>query len=93
MNSACDACQSRPGPIPIGVEFHTTALPEFSSQETSIDLESDLTLLLSRIDRMESNIANVTKTINLHERITALEQEKVPLHPDSYEYQEIICVR
>ena len=40
------------------------------------------------MDRMESNIANVTKTNNLlHERITAQEQDKVSLHPDSSEYQ------
>ena len=37
---------------------------------------------------MESNIANVTKTSNLlHERITAQEQDKVSLHPDSSKYQ------
>ena len=40
------------------------------------------------MDKMESNIANVTKTSNLlHERITAQEQDKVSLHPDSSEYQ------
>ena len=39
-------------------------------QGTSID--STLTLLLSKMDKMESNIANVTKTNNLlQERITA----------------------
>ena len=37
---------------------------------------------------MESNIANFTITNNLlHERITAQEQDKVCLHPDSSEYQ------
>ena len=37
---------------------------------------------------MESNIANVTKSNNLlHERITAQEQDKVSLHPDSSGYQ------
>ena len=40
------------------------------------------------MDRMESNIANVTKTNNLlHERITAQEQDKVFLHPDLWEHQ------
>ena len=39
------------------------------------------------MDKMESNIANVVKTNNLHERITAQEQEKVSLYPDSSEYQ------
>ena len=41
------------------------------------------------MDKMESNIANVTKTNKiLHERITAQEQDKVSLHPDSSDYQE-----
>ena len=55
-------------------------------QGTSID--STLTLLLSKMDKMESNIANVTKTNNLlQERITAQEQNNVSRHPDSSEYQ------
>ena len=38
--------------------------------------------------KMELNIANVTKTNNLlHERITAQEQDKVSLQPNSSEYQ------
>ena len=37
---------------------------------------------------MESNIANVIKTNNLlQERITAQEQDRVSLHPDSSDYQ------
>ena len=64
------------------------ALPESSLQVTSIDLQSALTLLLDRMDKMESNIANVTKTNNLlREGITAQEQDKVSLHRDSSEYQ------
>ena len=40
------------------------------------------------MDKMESNIANVTKTNNLlREGITAQEQDKVSLHRDSSEYQ------
>ena len=55
-------------------------------QGASID--STLTLLLSKMDKMESNIANVTETNNLlQERITAQEQNNVSLHPDSSEYQ------
>ena len=78
MDSACGTRQNRPGSIPSWAEFDTAALPVSSLQGTSIDLQSALTLLLSRTDKMESNIANVTKTNNLlHERITAQEQDKV----------------
>ena len=63
-------------------------MPESSLQGTSIDLQSALTLLLSRMDKMESNTANVTKTNNLlHTRITAQEKDKASLHPDLSEYQ------
>ena len=72
---------------PKGLAF-LPALPESSLQGTSIDLQSALTLLLSRMDKMESNIANVTRTNNLlNERITAQEQDKVSRHPDSSEHQ------
>ena len=64
-------------------------MPESSLQGTSIDLQSALTLLLSRVDKMESTIVDyVTKTNNLlQERIAAQEQDKISLHPDSSEYQ------
>ena len=69
-------------------EFAMAEMPESSFHGTSIDLQSALTLLLSRIDKLESNIANVTKTNKLlHKRMTAQEQDKVSLHPDSSEYQ------
>ena len=88
MDSACDARQNRPGSIPSRAEFVTAALAESSLQGTNIDLQSALTLLLCRMDNMESNIANVTKTNNLlHERITTQEQDKVSLHPDSSKNQ------
>ena len=88
VDSACDAHQNSPSSIPSRAEFFSAALPESSLQGTSIDLQSALTLLLSRMDKMESNIVNVTKTNNLlHERITAQEQDKVSLHPDSSEYK------
>ena len=88
VDSGCDARQSSPGSIPSRAGFLSTAMPESSLQGTSIDLQSALTLLLSRMDKMESNIAYVTKTNNLlQERITAQEQDKVSLHPDSSEYQ------
>ena len=81
--SACDAHQKPPR-----AGFLLAALPESSLQGTSIDLQNALTLLLSRMDKKESNIANVTKTNNLlQEKITAQEQDKVSLHPDSSEYQ------
>ena len=74
MDNPCDARQNRPGSIPSGAEFVTAALAETLLQGTSIDLKSALTVLLSRMDKMESNIANVTKSNNLlHERITAQE--------------------
>ena len=85
---ACDAHQNRSRSIPSWDEFVTAALPESSLQGTSIDLKSVLTLLLSKMDKMESNIANVTKTNNiLHERSTAQEQDKISVHPDSLKYQ------
>ena len=64
-------------------------MPESSLQGTSIDLQSALTLLLSRVDKMESTIVDyVTKTNNLlQERIAAQEQDKISLHPDLSEYQ------
>ena len=62
MGSACDAHQNRPGSVPPRTGFLSATLPESSLQGTSIDLQSALTLLLSRMDKMESNIANVTKT-------------------------------
>ena len=87
VHSVCDARQNSPGSIPSRAGFLSVALPESSLQGTSIDLQSALTLLLSRVDKMESNIANATKTNNLHESITSQEQDKVSLHPDSSEYQ------
>ena len=40
------------------------------------------------MDKMESNIANITKANNLlQEKITSQEQDKVSLHSDSSEYQ------
>ena len=62
VDTACHARQIKPGLIPSRAGFLTAALPEFSWQRTSIDLQSALTLLLSRMDKMESNIANFTKT-------------------------------
>ena len=88
MDSACDAHQNSSGSIPLRAGFFSAALPESSLQGTSIGLQSALTLFLSRMDKMESNIANITKTNNLlQEKITAQEQDKVSLHPDSSEYQ------
>ena len=88
VDSACDAHHNSPGSIPPRAGFHSSALPGSSLQGTSIDLQSAFTLLLSRMDKIESNIANVTKTNNLlQEKITAQEQDKVSLHPDSSEYQ------
>ena len=43
----------------------TTALPESSLQGTNDDLQSALNFLLSRMDKMEPNIASVTETHNL----------------------------
>ena len=60
-----DTHQNSPGSIPTRAEIFSAALPESSLQGTIIDLQSARTLLLSRMDRMESNIANVTKTISL----------------------------
>ena len=71
VDSACDAHQNSSDSIPPRVGFLLATLPESSLQETSIDLQSALTLLLSGMDKMESNIANVTKTNNLlEEKIT-----------------------
>ena len=73
-DSACDVRQNSPGSIPSRAGFLSAVLPEPSLQGTSIDLQSALSFLLSRMDKMESNIANVTETKNLlHERITAQE--------------------
>ena len=63
MDSACDIHQNSPGSIPPRAEILSTALPESSLLGTSIDLQSALTLLLSRMGKMESNIASVTKLI------------------------------
>ena len=53
---------------PQGLDF-TATLPDSSSQGTIIDLQSALTLLLSKMEKMESNIDNVIKTNNLlHEK-------------------------
>ena len=88
VNSACDARQSSSGSIPSRAGFLSAALPESSLQGTSIDLQSALTLLLSRMGKMESNIANVAKTNNLlQEKITSQKQNEVSLHPDLSEYQ------
>ena len=89
VDSGCDARQSSPGSIPSRAGFLSTAMPESSLQGTSIDLQSALTLLLSRVDKMESTIVDyVTKTNNLlQESIAAQEQDKISLHPDSSEYQ------
>ena len=87
MDSACNARQNRPGLIHSRTGFLTAVLRESSLQGTSIDLQSALTLPLSRKDKIETNIANVTKTSNLHERITVQELDKVSLQHDSSEYQ------
>ena len=88
MDSACSARQNSPGSISSRAGFLSAALPESLLQATSIDLQSALTLLLSRMDKIESNIASVTKTNTLlQERITVQEKDKVFLHPDSSEYQ------
>ena len=60
-----DAHRIVPVRYPQGLKFFSAALPESSLQGTIINLQSALALLLSRMDRMESNIANVTKTISL----------------------------
>ena len=87
VDSACDAHQNSSDSIPPRVGFLLATLPESSLQETSIDLQSALILLLSRMDKMESNIANVTKTNNLlDEKITSQVQDKVSLHSDSSKY-------
>ena len=84
MDSAYDAQQSSASSKPSRGGSFSAVLPGSLLQGTSIDLQSALTLLLRRMDKMESNIANVTKTNNLlYERITAQEQDKVSLHPDS----------
>ena len=46
VDSVCDARQSRPRLIHSKTGFLTASLPEFSSQGTSIDLQSAFTLLL-----------------------------------------------
>ena len=82
MDSACDARQNCPGLFGSRTGFLTAALSESSLQGTSFDLQSALTLLISRMDKMKSNIAYVPKTNNLlHERITDQEQDKVSLNP------------
>ena len=94
VDSACDAHQDIPDSIPPRAGFLSATLPESSLQGTSIDLQSALTLLLSRMDKMELNIANVTRTNNLlEEKITGQEQDKVSVHPDSSKYWGMIWVR
>ena len=74
MDIACGTRQRRPGSIPVRAGYLTAKLPESSSQGTSIDLQSTLTLLLSKMDTMNSNIVHVTKTTTLlYERILAKE--------------------
>ena len=88
VDSACDAHQNNPRSIPPRAGFLSAALQESSLQGTTVDLQSALTLPISRMDKMESNIANVTKANSLlQEKITTQEQDKVSLHPDSSEYQ------
>ena len=88
MDNACDTRQNRHGSILLRAGLLTAALPQPSLQGTSINLQSALTLLLSRMDKMESNITNITKTNNfLHERISSQEQDKVLFHPDSSRHQ------
>ena len=88
VDSACDAHHDSPGSKPPRSGFLPAVLPESSLPGTSMDLQSALTLIQSRMDKMESNIANVTKIHNLlQEKITAQEQDKVFLHPDSSELQ------
>ena len=66
------ARQSRPGSITTRIEFLLAALPGSSSQGTSIDLQNGVILLLSRMDKTKSNMANANKTNNiLSEIITA----------------------
>ena len=74
MDSTCGIRQSRPSSVPVRARYLTAILPESSSQGTSIDLQSTLTLLLSKMDTMNSNIVHVTKTTTLlYERILAKE--------------------
>ena len=74
VDSVCDTHQNSPSSIPPRTGFLSVALPEFSLQGTSTDLQSVLTLLLSRMDKMESNITYVTEVNNLlQEKITAQE--------------------
>ena len=76
------------------IRFLTAALPESSLQGTSIDLQSALTLSLSRMDKVKSNIDNVTTDNNLiHERVTAQEQNKVSLHLIHQSIKGMIWVR
>ena len=64
MNSVCGARQSRLDSLPTRVGFLTGPLPKSSSQGPSIYLQIVLSLHLSRIHKMELNVANVTKTNN-----------------------------
>ena len=76
------------------IRFLTVALPESSLQGTSIDLQSALTLSLSRMDKVKSNIGNVTTDNNLiHERVTVQEQNKVSLHLIHQSIKGMIWVR
>ena len=63
VDRAWDAHQKRPGSIPPRAGFLSVALPESSLLGTSIDLRRALTLLLSRMDKMKSNIANQAEEI------------------------------
>ena len=69
VDSTFDSCQDSPGSTPQRLDFFSAALSEFSLQGTSIDLQSALTLLLSRMDKMESNIANVTRATFVEESL------------------------
>ena len=80
-DSECDARQNSPESIPVQAEFVMAGVPESSLKAINIDLQSARTLILSRMDKMKSNRANIFKTNNLlHERITTQVQDKVSLH-------------
>ena len=72
---------------------HTAALSESSSEGTSIDLQSALIVLLSRMDKMDLNTGNVTKTNNLlHARISVQEQDKLSLYLEIHQIiKGMIC--
>ena len=53
VDSVCGARQMRPSFIATRSGFLTAALAESSSQRTSIDFKSAISLLLSRMDRVK----------------------------------------